>query len=106
MKNDVPGIIETDEMEVVLADIESCSCRYRCRSSSLDLSLGGSWIMLLLATAPKISGCVSEHGRSIPLAVIPASIIKPENTKFQCFISPACRQPKVWLLFTSLDRHQ
>ncbi len=26
--------------------------------------------MLLLVTAPKTSGCVSEHGRSIPLAVI------------------------------------
>ena len=48
----------------------SCSCRCRCRSSSLGLSFCGLWFMLLLLPAPKISGCVPEHARSIPLGHI------------------------------------
>ena len=48
----------------------TCSCLYQCRSSSLASSLCGPWFMLLLLSAPKIPGCVSEHGRSIPLADI------------------------------------
>ncbi len=31
----------------------------------------GSWFVLLPLSTPKIIGCVSEHGRSIPLAEMP-----------------------------------
>ncbi len=55
--------IESDEVEAVPADVDPDRRHLICHFAE-------SWFLLLLFTAPKIPGCVSEHGRSIPLAEV------------------------------------
>ncbi len=60
--------------------------------------------MLLLLSAPKISGCISEHGRSIPLADIRLDVIRwpqPPNLHGGR-LGQLIRRKPIWILASLL----
>ncbi len=71
-------------VDMISGRVGSCSCRYRCRSSSLDLSPYGPWLVLLLLSAPKSRrvrlGATSVHPiNGLPTPSVPSSIALEER---------------------------